>query len=98
MPDSLILQGTFSPYDRVSKIVSFVKEYCPQKERAFILFKAPPYQPLNLKDNPTLKECKLVPTGVLRFRWADLEMTTEKDGPFLDVSCIVPERYLIWEE
>lgn len=76
MPDSLILQGTFSPYDRVSKIVSFVKEFCPQKEREFVIFKAPPYQPLNLKENPTLKECKLVPSGILRFRWADLEMTT----------------------
>ncbi len=98
MPDSFILQGTFNPYDRVSKIMTFVKQHCPQKDREFVLFQAPPYRPLNLKDNPTMKEAKLVPSGVIRFRWADLEMTTEKDGPFLDPESVPPERFLVWSE
>ena len=98
LPDGLILQGTFNPFDRATKVAAFLREHCAQPEREFILFSAPPYRPLDLKTNPTLKEARLVPSGVLRMRWSDLEKTTEKDGPFLEPASVAAGRFVVLEE
>ena len=33
----------------------------------------------------SLKNLRLVPSGMLLFAWADLDQTKDHDGPFLDI-------------
>ena len=34
----------------------------------------------------TLKQNRLVPSGMLYFAWTDLDQTKNTDGPFLDIA------------
>ena len=37
-----------------------------------------------------MQQAKFVPSGVIKFKWADIEKTTEESGPFLDMESVPP--------
>ena len=59
-PDEQILQGTFSLYEPIGNIYSFIKEYLKDKNDSFNISTTPPLKRY-VKMNATIKEEKLFP-------------------------------------
>ncbi len=69
----------------MEQVYTFVKQNIFLKQREFYLYEAPPKRVI--KDmSKNLKQMKMVPSGFILFAWSDLEQTTNKDGPFLDIA------------
>ncbi|XP_013190978.1 UBX domain-containing protein 6 [Amyelois transitella] len=69
-PDGILLQGTFSVYERYNEIHEFVQENLEHNGLPFVL-NTPLGQKLSLEDdgNKTLIDLRLVPATVLTFAW-----------------------------
>ena len=86
-PDDYVLQGTFGALERLEEVFKFVKANLFNKEREFYLYETPPKKILTEMKH-TLKNSKMVPSGMVYFAWADLDQTRDTDGPFLDIAQI----------
>lgn len=66
-PDTVILQGVFSPNDKIEDVVNFVKSHLSNPERDFQLYTTPLKESLDPK--LTLVEAKFVPCVHFHFKW-----------------------------
>lgn len=86
-PDDYVIQGTFSALEKIGDVYKFVKDNLFIKDREFYLYETPPKKVLqDLK--PTLKQARMVPSGMVYFAWSDLDTTKSSDGPFLDIASL----------
>ncbi|XP_059056204.1 UBX domain-containing protein 6 [Achroia grisella] len=69
-PDGILLQGTFSVYERYNEIYEFVQENLEHSGLPFVL-NTPTGHKLNIEEdaNKTLIDLRLVPATVLTFAW-----------------------------
>ena len=79
-----MLLASFGAKERVEDVISFVQSNLITTGRGFYLFETPPKRIL-IDMKKRLHEIKMVPSATLYFGWSDLDSTTEKDGPFLDL-------------
>ncbi len=94
-PDEYCIQGTFGALERISDVYAFVKQHLYVKDREFYLYETPPKKILS-EMKPTLKQSKMVPSGMLYFAWADLDQTKNTDGPFLDIASLKDKILAFW--
>lgn len=86
-PDDYVLQGTFGALERTEQVFKFVKENLfkeGEEVREFYLYETPPKK-LVTELQKSLKQMRMVPSGMLYFGWVDLDQTKSTDGPFLDM-------------
>lgn len=83
-PDDYVLQGTFGALDRVDSVYKFVRENLYFGDREFYLYETPPKKVIK-EMTSTLKQVRMVPSGMLYFAWEDLDQTKNSDGPFLAI-------------
>nr|CAD7461729.1 unnamed protein product [Timema tahoe] len=68
-PDGILLQGTFSVYEKFEAVTSFLRETLVEEDRSFVLT-TPTGHRLGLEeDSQTLVDLRLVPASVLIFSW-----------------------------
>ncbi|CAB3226015.1 unnamed protein product [Arctia plantaginis] len=97
-PDGILLQGTFSVYERFTEIHDFVQENLEHSGLPFIL-NTPTGQKLNLEDdaNKTLIDLRLVPATVLTFAWHSSVAQEIQNSPNKDVY-LKPEVLVMVQE
>ncbi|XP_022115541.2 UBX domain-containing protein 6 [Pieris rapae] len=85
-PDGILLQGTFSVYERYMEIHEFVQENLEHSGLPFIL-NTPTGQKLLIEEdaNKTLIDLKLVPATVLNFAWHSNVIKEINNSPNKDV-------------
>ncbi|KAJ2944929.1 hypothetical protein O0L34_g1824 [Tuta absoluta] len=85
-PDGILLQGTFSVYERYTEVHEFVKENLEHSELPFIL-NHPTGHKLNIDEdaNKTLIDLRLVPATVLNFAWHPSVIEQINSSPNRDV-------------
>ncbi|KAH0945432.1 hypothetical protein HN011_010934 [Eciton burchellii] len=73
-PDGIILQGTFSVYEKFQSVADFVAENLVDDKVPFLLSTPDGIKLLEECNNKTLLELRLIPTAILEFSWnADME-------------------------
>ncbi|KAI5644661.1 PUB domain-containing protein [Phthorimaea operculella] len=85
-PDGILLQGTFSVYERYTEVHEFVKENLEHSDLPFIL-NHPTGHKLNIDEdaNKTLIDLRLVPATVLNFAWHPSVIEQVNSSPNNDV-------------
>ncbi|KAJ0178277.1 hypothetical protein K1T71_006100 [Dendrolimus kikuchii] len=68
-PDHIILQGIFSPTDKIEDIIHFIKEHLENPEKSFHIFTTPIKETLDPK--MTLLDAKFVPCVHMHFKWME---------------------------
>lgn len=86
-PDEYVIQGTFGALEKVEDLYKFIKEHLYIKEREFYIYETPPKKVLS-DMKQTLKQARMVPSGMVYFAWSDLDQTKNIDGPFLDIASL----------
>ncbi|VVD06020.1 unnamed protein product, partial [Leptidea sinapis] len=96
-PDGILLQGTFSVYERYIEIEEFVRENL-ELDLPFTLI-TPTGQKLSLEEdaNSNLIDLKLVPTSVLNFAWHPSVLDEISSSPNKDVY-LKPEVMVLVQE
>ena len=84
-PDGFVMLASFGAKEYVRDLFEFVRENLVTPDRKFILFQTPPKRLLTQTDQ-RMVQAKLIPSCTLFFGWADLDSTTQADGPFLDLA------------
>ncbi|XP_038218056.1 UBX domain-containing protein 6 [Zerene cesonia] len=97
-PDGILLQGTFSVYERYLDIHDFLRENLEHSDLPFVLT-TPTGQKLNLDENSnkTLIDLRLVPTSVLNFAWHSSVAEEINNSPNKDVY-LKPEIMVLVQE
>jgi len=73
-PDGIILQGTFSVYEKFQSVADFVAENLVDDKMPFLLSTPDGIKLLEECNNKTLLELRLIPTAILEFSWnSDME-------------------------
>jgi len=71
-PDGKILEGKFSPKEKLSDLVDFVRENIADKGWNFYLFQTPPFQRIAGKLlNQTFDDAECVPSAIFYFAFED---------------------------
>ncbi|CDW74691.1 tether containing ubx domain for glut4 [Stylonychia lemnae] len=84
-PDDYVIQGTFGALENIQVLYDFVQEHLYVQGREFYLYETPPKK-IMTEMKQTLKQVRMVPSGMLYFGWTDLDQTKNTDGPFLDIA------------
>ncbi|KAL0860532.1 hypothetical protein ABMA27_009904 [Loxostege sticticalis] len=97
-PDGILLQGTFSVYERYTEIHEFVQENLEHNGLPFIL-NTPTGHKLILEEdaNKTLIDLRLVPATVLTFAWHPSVLDEINNSPNKDVF-LKPEVMVLVQE
>lgn len=66
-PDHIILQGIFSPSNRIEDVINFIKEHLECPDKPFHLFTTPFKEKLD--PNLTLSDARFVPCVHMHFKW-----------------------------
>jgi len=67
-PNNTVLEGKFSPRERVKNIVDFVRQYLVNPNWDFYLYQTPPVQKITQYNwTKTLEEAEMVPNVLLYF-------------------------------
>ncbi|XP_026316157.1 UBX domain-containing protein 6 [Hyposmocoma kahamanoa] len=97
-PDGILLQGTFSVYERYHEIHDFVAENLEHSDLPFILNTPTGHKLLLEEDaNKTLIDLRLVPATVLTFAWHSSVIEEINNSPNKDVY-LKPEVMLLVQE
>ncbi|KAL4713761.1 hypothetical protein ACJJTC_004292 [Scirpophaga incertulas] len=97
-PDGILLQGTFSIYERYNEIHEFVQENLEHSGLPFVL-NTPTGHKLILEEdsNKTLMDLRLVPATVLTFAWDSSVLDEINSSPNKDVY-LKPEVMVLVQE
>nr|CAD7430274.1 unnamed protein product [Timema monikensis] len=68
-PDGILLQGTFSVYEKFEDVTSFLRETLVEEDRSFVLTTPTGHRLGPEEDSQTLVDLRLVPASVLIFSW-----------------------------
>ncbi|XP_053606325.1 tether containing UBX domain for GLUT4 [Plodia interpunctella] len=68
-PDRIILQGVFSPNDKIADVIAFVKNHLQFPDKPFHIFTTPLKETLD--PNMSLFEAKCVPCVHMHFKWLE---------------------------
>ncbi|XP_032521897.2 UBX domain-containing protein 6 [Danaus plexippus] len=97
-PDGILLQGTFSVYERYSEIHEFVQENLEHNGLPFILNTPTGHKIIYEEDaNKTLIDLRLVPTTMLTFAWHSSVIDEINNSPNKDVY-LKPEVMVLVQE
>ncbi|CAH2058220.1 unnamed protein product, partial [Iphiclides podalirius] len=97
-PDGILLQGTFSVYERYSEIHEFVQENLEHSGLPFILNTPTGHKLVHEEDgNKTLIDLRLVPATVLTFAWHPSVAEEINNSPNKDVY-LKPEVMVLVQE
>ncbi|XP_045506943.1 UBX domain-containing protein 6 [Colias croceus] len=97
-PDGILLQGTFSVYEKYQDIHDFLRENLEHSDLPFVLT-TPTGHKLNIDEdsNKTLIDLKLVPTSILNFAWHSSILEEINNSPNKDVY-LKPEIMILVQE
>ncbi|XP_013190543.2 tether containing UBX domain for GLUT4 [Amyelois transitella] len=68
-PDRIILQGVFSPNDKIADVITFIKSHLEYPEKPFHIFTTPLKETMD--PDMTLFDAKCVPCVHMHFKWAE---------------------------
>ena len=83
-PDGLILQGKFGAREKISALYSYVKECIFEKDRDFVLYRAPPKKDIT-ELNQSMMKAELVPSSMIFFQWKDEDLVASSKVISLDM-------------
>ncbi|KAL4707690.1 hypothetical protein ACJJTC_014871 [Scirpophaga incertulas] len=70
-PDQIILQGVFTPGNKIQDVIDFVKLHLKDPEKPFHIFTIPLKETLD--PNMTLQQAKFVPCIHMHFKWLEVD-------------------------
>nr|CAD7448373.1 unnamed protein product [Timema bartmani] len=82
-PDGILLQGTFSVYEKFEAVTSFLRETLVEEDRSFVLTTPTGHRLGPEEDSQTLVDLRLVPASVLIFSWDPPLVSTDKQQLYL---------------
>nr|CAD7257045.1 unnamed protein product [Timema shepardi] len=82
-PDGILLQGTFSVYEKFEDVTSFLRETLVEEDRPFVLTTPTGHRLGPEEDSQTLVDLRLVPASVLIFSWDPPLVSADKQQLYL---------------
>nr|CAD7199034.1 unnamed protein product [Timema douglasi] len=88
-PDGILLQGTFSVYEKFEDVTSFLRETLVEEDRSFVLTTPTGHRLGPEEDSQTLVDLRLVPASVLIFSWDPPLVSADKQQLYLKPEVII---------
>ncbi len=73
--------------EKIEDVYKFIQENLFIKDRPFYIYETPPKKVVS-DMKLSLKQARMVPSGIYYFGWSDLDQTKNSDGPFLDIAAL----------